>query len=104
VVAVCRALDGLPLAIELAAARIRLLTPRALLARLDNALDLAAPGNLTPSRQKTLRATIAWSYDLLTPIQQGFFRRLRVFARGRTSTPSPLLRPTSTTVATPSRW
>jgi tetratricopeptide (TPR) repeat protein len=82
VVAVCRALDGLPLAIELAAARIRLLTPRALLARLDNALDLAAPGNLTPSRQKTLRATIAWSYDLLTPIQQGFFRRLGVFAGG----------------------
>jgi predicted ATPase/class 3 adenylate cyclase len=81
VVQVCRRLDGLPLAIEVAATRIKLLTPRALLARLDTALDLAAGGH-RPSRQQTLRNTIAWSYQLLTPPQQAFFRRLGVFAGG----------------------
>jgi len=81
VTAICRRLDGLPLAIELAAARVRVLTPKALLARLDNALDIAS-GNQAHSRQKTLRATIAWSYDLLGAKQQGFFRRLGVFAGG----------------------
>jgi predicted ATPase len=82
VAAICRRLDGLPLAIELAAARTRLLSPTALLARLDTALDIAATGKQGPSRQKTLRDTIAWSYDLLTPTQQAFFRRLGVFAGG----------------------
>ena len=82
VAAVCRRLDGLPLAIELAAARSKLLTPAALLHRLDKTLDLAATGRQGPSRQKTLRDTIAWSYDLLSPEQQGFFRRLGVFAGG----------------------
>jgi predicted ATPase/class 3 adenylate cyclase len=79
---VCRRLDGLPLAIELAAARSKLLTPAALLTRLDKALDIAASGRQGPARQKTLRDTIGWSYDLLTTQQQAFFRRLGVFAGG----------------------
>jgi predicted ATPase/class 3 adenylate cyclase len=82
VVAVCTRLDGLPLAIELAAARTKLLTPKALLTRLDRALDLAAASGQVPSRQKTLRDTIGWSYDLLTATQQVFFRRLGVFSGG----------------------
>jgi predicted ATPase/class 3 adenylate cyclase len=82
VVTVCRRLDGLPLAIELAAARSKLLSPHALVARLDQALDITASGSHRPNRQKTLRDTIAWSYDLLTPAQQAFFRRLGVFAGG----------------------
>jgi predicted ATPase len=80
--AICRRLDGLPLALELAAARSKLLSPRALLARLDTALDLAALGGQGPSRQKTLRDTIAWSYDLLNATQQIFFARLGVFSGG----------------------
>jgi predicted ATPase/class 3 adenylate cyclase len=79
---ICRRLDGLPLAMELAAARTRLLTPKALLARLDKALDISAPGNQALMRQKTLRDTIAWSYNLLTGEQRSFFRRLAVFAGG----------------------
>ncbi len=82
VVAVCTRLDGLPLAIELAAARSKLLSPHALLARLDKVLDIAASGSQGSSRQQTMRNTIAWSYDLLTPQQQVFFRRLGVFAGG----------------------
>ena len=78
---VCRRLDGLPLAIELAAARVRLLTPKALLARLDNALDIAS-GSQAPSRQRTLRQAIAWSYALLTSTEQDLFRRLGVFSGG----------------------
>ena len=60
----------------------KLLSPSALLARLDRALDLAASGRQGPVRQKTLRDTIGWSYDLLTTQQQAFFRRLAVFAGG----------------------
>jgi len=82
VAAVSRRLDGLPLAVELAAARSKLLSPRALLSRLDKALDMAAGGSQVPSRQKTLRDTIGWSYDLLTPELQVFCRRLGVFSGG----------------------
>jgi predicted ATPase len=80
---ICRRLDGLPLAIELAAARTRLLSSEALLARLDRRLDLLIGGARDrPDRQRTLRATIAWSHDLLDPEEQRAFLRLAVFAGG----------------------
>ena len=82
VVAICQHLDGLPLAIELSAARIRLLSPPALLRRIDQSLDVAARSTQAPSRQRTLRETIAWSYHLLSAQHQAFFRRLGVFAGG----------------------
>ena len=82
VVQVCRALDGLPLAIELAAARTRLLSPAALAARLARDLELKDTAVDRPTRHQTLRATIGWSHDLLTAAQQIFFRRLGVFAGG----------------------
>jgi predicted ATPase len=82
VAAICGRLDGLPLALELAAARVRLLAPRALLARLGRSLDLAAADVGQPSRQQTLRSTIAWSYDLLARGLAGVFRRAGVFAGG----------------------
>ncbi len=82
IAAICGRLDGLPLAIELAASRVRLLAPSALLARLGHSLDLAAGYAAGPSRQQTLRNTIAWSYDLLTPDLAGAFRRMGVFAGG----------------------
>lgn len=77
---IVRRLDGLPLAIELAAARVRLLPPDILLSRLDNRLRLLRGGarNL-PDRQQTLRATIDWSYGLLPPSEQRLFGRLGVF-------------------------
>ena len=82
VVAICRRLDGLPLAIELAAARSKLLSPHALLSRLDAALNLTSSEIGRPTRQHTLRDTMAWSYNLLNPQQQALFRRLGVFAGG----------------------
>jgi predicted ATPase/class 3 adenylate cyclase len=82
IAAICRRLDGLPLAIELAASRVRLLAPAALLARLGDSLDFAAADKGRPSRQQTLRNTIAWSYDLLPPDLAGAFRRIGVFAGG----------------------
>ena len=82
VAAICRRLDGLPLAIELAAARAKLLAPKALLARLSQSLGLAAGDAGRPSRQQGLRNTIAWSYDLLTPDLAEVFRRTGVFVGG----------------------
>ncbi len=85
VAALCRRLDGLPLAIELAAARIRLLPPRVLLDRLDNRLQVLSGGAPhLPVRQQTLRGALDWSYDLLTSGEQALFRRLSVFVGGCT--------------------
>jgi predicted ATPase/class 3 adenylate cyclase len=85
IIAICQRLDGLPLAIELAAARIRLFSPQALLARLDRRLPILTGGAVDmPSRHQTLRNTIAWSYDFLEPWEQVLFRRLAVFRGGFT--------------------
>jgi predicted ATPase/class 3 adenylate cyclase len=80
---ICHRLDGLPLAIELAAARIRFLSPQAILARLERRLPLLTGGARDlPARQQTLRSAIAWSYDLLTTEEQALFRRLAIFVGG----------------------
>ena len=77
---ICRRLDGLPLAIELAAARSRLLPPEALLARLDDRMSLLTGGARDlPERQRTLRNTLNWSFGLLSPAAQALFSRLGVF-------------------------
>jgi predicted ATPase len=82
---ICRRLDGLPLALELAAARSNVLPPTALLARLEHRLPLLVHGARDlPQRQQTLRNTIAWSYDLLDEGDKAVFRRLAVFAGGFT--------------------
>jgi predicted ATPase/DNA-binding SARP family transcriptional activator len=80
----CLRLDGLPLALELAAARIKLLSPREILERLGGRLELlkAVPGAGLPERHRTLRAAVDWSYDLLTPDEQALFTSLGVFVGG----------------------
>ncbi len=83
VTAVCRRLAGIPLALELAAARLRYLEPEVLLARLDDAMARDGARDL-PARQRTMRATIDWSYQLLDPAEQQLFRRLSVFTGGFT--------------------
>src|SRR5207253_7569177 len=81
---ICHRLDGLPLAIELAAARIKILSPQAILARLQSRMKLLTGGARDlPARQQTLHATIEWSYDLLDEGQKKLFRRLAVFEGGR---------------------
>src|SRR4051812_2752408 len=82
---VCKALEGLPLAIELAASRVAVLPPAAILERLDDRLQLLKGGGRdAPERQRTMRATIDWSYDLLESEQQQLFTRIAVFAGGFT--------------------
>src|SRR5204863_7605437 len=77
---ICDRLDRLPLAVELAAARVAILEVPELLRRLDQRLPLlASRARDVPARQQTLRATIAWSYELLDPEEQQFFRRVSVF-------------------------
>ena len=80
----CARLDSLPLAVELAAARTKALTPAQIVARLSQRLDLLRAGRDADPRQQTLRATIEWSYDLLTEEEQRLFARLSVFAGGCT--------------------
>jgi predicted ATPase/transcriptional regulator with XRE-family HTH domain len=87
VVEICHRLDGIPLAIELAAARCKVLTPQAMLRRLDHRLRLLTDGARdAPERQRTLRAAISWSHDLLSAEEQVLFRRLGVFVGGCTLT------------------
>ena len=80
--ALCERLDRLPLALQLAAARLRIFTPEQLLERLSGRLDLLKGVRDLEPRQQTLRATIEWSHDLLTPDEQALFRRLAVFVGG----------------------
>jgi len=83
VIAICARLDGLPLAIELAAAQVKLLSPPAILERILDRLDaLASRRGDLPARQRTLRSTVAWSYELLGDSEQRLFRRMSVFAGG----------------------
>ena len=83
VAGICERVDGLPLAIELAAARVKLFSPQALLSRLESSASVLGIGSRDlPSRQQTLKGAIAWSYDMLDDAHQRLFRRFSVFARG----------------------
>jgi predicted ATPase/class 3 adenylate cyclase len=82
VAGICHRLDGLPLAIELAAARVRILPPQSILDRLQGALDMAGGGRDLPERQRTLRGAIAWSHDLLGDPERDLFAGLSVFVGG----------------------
>lgn len=94
---ICRRLDGLPLAIELAAARISVLQPEAILAWLEHRLaSLAGGPRDAPVRHRTLRDAIAWSYDLLSPDEQLFFRQLAVFVHSFTLEGAAALSPSPT--------
>ena len=84
VAALCARLEQLPLALELAAARVRVLSPAQLLDRLSSRLDLLKAGRGVDARQQTLRATIEWSHELLDADEQQAFARLAVFAGGWT--------------------
>jgi predicted ATPase/DNA-binding SARP family transcriptional activator len=85
VIEICHRLDGIPLALELAATRLRALSPEQIAARLDDAFSVLLGGSRTAlTRQRTLRATIDWSYDLLSDEERGLFRRLAIFAGGFT--------------------
>lgn len=85
VAAICQRLDGLPLAIELAAARTGMFSPEALLVLLSQRMQVLGPGRRdAPTRHQTIRDAIGWSYDLLTPDEQAVFRHLSVFAGGWT--------------------
>ncbi|MHB8577964.1 MAG: TIR domain-containing protein [Dehalococcoidia bacterium] len=97
VAAICRRLEGVPLALELAASRVKVLPPAALLERLDRQLAVLTGGaHDLPERQRTLRATIAWSYELLTAAEQTLFRHLAVFSGGWTLPAAAALYPSST--------
>jgi predicted ATPase/transcriptional regulator with XRE-family HTH domain len=85
VVSICSQLDGLPLAIELIAARVKTLSPEQIAARLDDRFALLTSGSrIAPSRQQTLRATLDWSYELLTETERELFRQLSIFVGGFT--------------------
>ncbi|WP_039801497.1 LuxR C-terminal-related transcriptional regulator [Nocardia araoensis] len=81
--AICRRLDGIPLALELAALRLRVFTPEQILARLDDTMGLLSAGpRLAPERQQTIEGAIRWSYDLCTPAEQRLWEQLSVFSGG----------------------
>jgi len=99
---ICGRLDGLPLALELAAGYSKLLSPRALLARLEQPLEVLTRGGPDlPVRQQTLRNTMQWSYALLSPAEQRLFRRLSVFVDGCTLEAAEAVCTTSDEVSTP---